>query len=96
LIAHFYFMPNAELFGVLSGVPAGMGALELAIEKSYVWLRPETVAEADASAAGLMAAIALRVLTATISAIGGVYYLASRREISAALEEASHEAQPSG
>jgi hypothetical protein len=94
LAAHFYFMPNAELFGVVSMVPGGVGALEFAIQQSYVWLRPETVAEADASAAGLMAAIALRVLTAAISAIGGVYYLASRREFSAAIEEASHIPEP--
>jgi uncharacterized membrane protein YbhN (UPF0104 family) len=94
LTAHFYFMPNAELFGVVSMVPGGVGALEFAIQQAYVWLRPETVAEADASAAGLMAAIALRVLTVTISAIGGVYYLASRREISAAIEEASHATEP--
>jgi hypothetical protein len=94
LIAHFYFMPNAELFGVVSMVPGGVGALEFAIQQAYVWLRPETVAEADASAAGLMAAIALRVLTVMISAIGGIYYLASRREISAAIEEASHAAEP--
>jgi len=94
LAGHFYFMPNAELFGVVSMTPAGVGALEFAIQKSYVWLRPETVTEAEASAAGLMAAFALRVLTAAVSAIGGVYYLASRSEYSAAIEEASHESEP--
>lgn len=90
LAAHFCFMPNAELVGVLGMTPGGVGALEWAVEKSYVLVNPGTVPEAQARVAGLMAAIAFRVVTLTITAIGAGYYFSSRREISQALEEAAH------
>jgi len=91
LAAHFYFMPNAELFGAVSMVPGGVGALEWAVKQYYVLVKPNVIPEAQAAGAGLMAAIAFRVLQAVIAAIGFGYYLSSRREISAAIEEASHE-----
>ncbi len=91
LTSHFCFMPNAELVGVLGMTPGGVGALEWAVQKSYVLVSPETVSDAQAEGAGLMAALAFRVVSLAITAVGGVYYLASRREISAAIEEASHE-----
>jgi uncharacterized membrane protein YbhN (UPF0104 family) len=98
LIAHFYFMPNAELFGVLIPTPGGMGALEEAISWFYVQLSPVVVDDEQATAAalkaaaaaGAMAAFAFRVVNLAIAAIGGGYYLTSRREISAAIEEAAH------
>ncbi|MBI3864439.1 MAG: flippase-like domain-containing protein [Planctomycetia bacterium] len=89
LTAHFYFMPNAELFGVLSMTPAGVGALEWAIQKAYVLLKPETIAVASAEAAGFTAAIVFRVVSVAVAAIGGIYYVASRREISAAMHESA-------
>lgn len=90
LAEHFYFMPNAELFGVVSMTPAGMGALEWAIKKAYVLMNSGAVTEADAGAAGFTAAIAFRVISIALAAIGGAYFFTSRREISAAIEEASH------
>lgn len=90
LTAHFYFMPNAELFGVVSMTPAGIGALEYAIKKSYVLMNSGAVTAAEASAAGFTAAIAFRVVSIALAAIGWGYYITSRREISAAIEEASH------
>jgi hypothetical protein len=90
LTSHFYFMPNAELFGVLIPTPGGLGALEEAISWFYVQLRPEMIPHAQAEGAGAMAAIAFRVVTVTVAAIGGGYFLTSRREISAAIEEAAH------
>ncbi len=90
LTAHFYFMPNAELFGVLIPTPGGMGALEGAISWFYAELRPESVALMQAEGAGAMAAIAFRVINLVLVAIGGGYYLTSRREISAAIKEAAH------
>ena len=90
LTAHFVFMPNAELIGVLGMTPGGVGTLEFAIEKAYVLLKPDAVPEDQADAAGLMAAIAFRVVTVAIAAIGGGYYLSSRREISQARSAAQH------
>ncbi|MSR58097.1 MAG: flippase-like domain-containing protein [Planctomycetaceae bacterium] len=88
LTMHFYFMPNAELFGVIIPAPGGVGPLEAAIQWFYDLLRPQSVDADQAKAAGLMAALAFRVVTAGIAAIGGAYYVSSRREIAAALREA--------
>ena len=90
LISHFYFMPNAELFGVLIPTPGGVGALEGAIAWFYVQLRPELIPEAQAEGAGIMAGVAFRVITLAIAAVGGGYYITSHREISAAMDEAAH------
>jgi glycosyltransferase 2 family protein len=85
LATHFYFMPNAELFGVLIPLPGGVGPLEAAIQWFYALLRPQTVGQDEAEAAGLIAAIAFRVVTMGIAAIGGAYYFTARREIDAAM-----------
>ncbi|MGE5195157.1 MAG: lysylphosphatidylglycerol synthase transmembrane domain-containing protein [Deltaproteobacteria bacterium] len=90
LVSHFYFMPNAELFGVLIPTPGGVGALEGAIGWFYVQLRPEMIPHTQAEGAGIMAGIAFRVVTLAIAAVGGGYYLTARREITAALDEAAH------
>jgi len=92
LTSHFYFMPNAELFGVLIPTPGGMGALEEAISWFYVQLSPELKPDklAEAAGAGAAAAVAFRMVSIAVAAIGGGYYLTSRREISAAIEEAAH------
>ncbi len=91
LATHFYFMPNAELFGVLIPAPGGVGALEAAVQWFYSLLRPLNVAQAQAEAAGLMATIAFRVVTMGIAAIGGAYYFTARREIAAAIHEAERD-----
>jgi uncharacterized membrane protein YbhN (UPF0104 family) len=90
LTSHFYFMPNAELFGVLIPTPGGVGALEGAIGWFYTQLRPQQIPLDQAEGAGIMAGVAFRVVTLVIAAVGGGYYLTSRREISAAMEEAAH------
>jgi uncharacterized protein (TIRG00374 family) len=90
LTSHFYFMPTAELFSVLIPTPGGVGALEEAVSWFYVQLRPDAVPASQASGAGAMAGIAFRVVTVAIATIGWGYYVSSRREISAAMEEAAH------
>lgn len=92
---HFYFMPNAELFGVLIPTPGGVGALEAAIQWFYEQLAAgvPNVTAAEATGAGFIAAIAFRVVTLAISAVGAGYYFTSRQEIAAAMEEASHESE---
>jgi hypothetical protein len=87
LAAHYYFMPNAELFGVLVPVPGGVGALEGAIQWFYERLRPQTVSASEAMAAGFMAAMAFRLVTVGIAAAGGGYYLTARQELARAIEE---------
>lgn len=92
LTTHFYFMPNAELFGTLLPVPGGIGALEGAVEWFYGQLAPASVPEAQAKAAGLIAALAFRVAILCINAVGGAYYFMARREVAQAMHEAQEEA----
>jgi hypothetical protein len=47
------------------------------------------VSEEDALVAGTLAGFAYRLVDLIIAAAGGIYYLASRREIDAAMSEAS-------
>jgi len=97
LLTHFYFMPTAELFGAFVPVPAGMGALEGAVQWFYERLKPETVTAEAAAAAGFMAAIAFRLVQLVIAAAGGGYYITARGEIASAMheaEEAQHEPVP--
>lgn len=93
LTTHFYFMPNAELFGVLIPVPGGVGALEEAIKWFYVELNTDAVSAEEAAGAGLMAALAFRVVTAGIAAAGVGFYFTARREIADAGEAATEIAQ---
>lgn len=95
LMSHFYFMPTAELFGAFVPVPAGMGALEGAVQWFYERLRPESVTAEDAAAAGFTAAIAFRLVQLAIAAIGGGYYITARREIASAMHDAE-QAAPDG
>lgn len=89
--AHYYFMPIAELFGVLIPVPGGVGTLEGAIAQSYRSIAAVSSIPGDqAFAAGLAAALAFRVVTVAIAAVGLAYYVTARKEISQALEDAAH------
>jgi uncharacterized membrane protein YbhN (UPF0104 family) len=87
LATHFFFLPTAELFGAFVPVPAGMGALEGAVQWFYERVRPEMVTEADAGAAGFLAALAFRLVNLGIASLGGGYYLTSRGELAEAIEQ---------
>jgi uncharacterized membrane protein YbhN (UPF0104 family) len=94
LVEHFYFLPPTELFAVLIPTPGGVGALEEGVSWFYGQLRPDLILQADALAAGATAGIAYRVVALSVAALGAVYYFSSRREISAAMEETAHSAEP--
>jgi uncharacterized membrane protein YbhN (UPF0104 family) len=79
--SHLQFIPAAELFGVMLPLPGGLGALEGAIAFFY---KMGGSLEAD----GIITAIAYRVMTIVIAAVGAGYYLTARREIGKALAEA--------
>jgi uncharacterized protein (TIRG00374 family) len=83
-------IPIAELFAFVVPVPGGVGALEGAIKYFYVVanaaLGIQGVPAAQAAAAGLGAALANRLVTVVIVAIGSAYYMTSRSEIRRALE----------
>ena len=97
LLTHFFFMPIAEVFGALVPTPGGLGALEGAIQGFYVLLTKGTMTTAEANAAGFLAAIAFRLASIVIAAIGAFYYLTARGEIDSAIhaaETASVPAEP--
>jgi hypothetical protein len=64
-----------------------MGALEGAVQWFYERVRPEMVTEADAGAAGFLAALAFRLVNLGIASLGGGYYLTSRGELAEAIEQ---------
>jgi glycosyltransferase 2 family protein len=86
LLTHFYFMPIAETLSVFIPTPAGIGALEGAIQKFYGVLLQGKINLKEAEAAGFIAAMAFRAVTLVVAALGGVYYAASRSEASGAME----------
>ncbi len=94
LLTHFYFMPIAETLSVFIPTPAGIGALEGAIQKFYGVLLNGKLGIKEAEAAGFIAAMAFRAVTLAVAAIGGVYYFSSRSEVAGALETAGGPASP--
>ena len=74
-IEHLVMVPLAMVAGALPFTPAGFGALELAMEKLFqiVPLRP--------APPGVIIALAFRLITIAIAAVGVVYYWTCRTEI---------------
>ena len=88
--ANLMLIPGAELAAVVIPLPGGMGALEGAVQKCYVVANSAAgmpVPEADAAGAGFTTALAYRLTTIVIAAIGAGYYLTSRSEIGSMLAE---------
>ena len=98
---HLMLIPGAELAAVFVPLPGGVGALEAAIVYVYQLVNEVNgmpVAAAAAEAAGLFTAIAFRVVSICVAAIGAGYYLTARKQIDEALHEqdaADHPADPS-
>jgi uncharacterized protein (TIRG00374 family) len=86
---HLLLIPGAEVGAVFVPVPAGLGAFEGLVARSYQVANEADgmpVPAAAAEAAGVATAIAYRVVTMVIAAVGAMYYFASRREIDRALK----------
>jgi uncharacterized protein (TIRG00374 family) len=83
-------IPIAELFAFIAPSPGGIGALEYAVQRCYMSaneaLGNGTITAGTASAAGFSAALANRLATIIIVAIGAGYYMMARSEINRALE----------
>ena len=86
LLTQFYFMPAAEVVGLLP-MPSGIGPLEWAISESYGASAPPTISRQAAQAEGLFAAIAFRFVQMLIAAFGAIYYLPARKEIAVVLHQ---------
>lgn len=77
---HLFFIPAAELAGIVPLTPGGVGVLEEAVNALYILSGAE-----EGSTTGLLTVLAYRAVTIAISLIGAVYYFRSRREIDQAL-----------
>jgi uncharacterized membrane protein YbhN (UPF0104 family) len=84
---HLVIAQIANLAGVLP-LPGGLGAFEYALDYLYRAVTPAEVAARQ----GFVVALALLVIKLVIAAIGAVYYVAGRRQVS----ELIHEAEASG
>lgn len=77
---HLFFIPAAELAGIIPLTPGGVGLLEEAVNALYILSGAE-----EGSTTGLLTVLAYRAVTILISLIGAGYYFSSRREIDQAL-----------
>ena len=97
-LGHLFLIPAAELVGVLIPTPAGIGALEGAVQGVFVMGNEIAVAPVEkelAAAAGFSVALVFRLTNMMTAIIGGVFYLSNRREIEEVLEEEEHESHDS-
>jgi uncharacterized membrane protein YbhN (UPF0104 family) len=95
---HLLLIPGAEVGAVFVPVPAGLGAFEGLVARSYQVANEAAgnpVAANVAEAAGIATALAYRVVTMVIAAVGAVYYFAARREIDRALQQGG-DSEPAG
>lgn len=75
---HLFFIPAAELAGIVPLTPGGVGLLEEAVNSLY-----QLNGAADGT--GVMTCLAYRAVTLAIALVGAGYYLTSRREIAQAM-----------
>jgi uncharacterized membrane protein YbhN (UPF0104 family) len=75
---HLFFIPAAELAGIVPLTPGGVGLLEEAVNSLY-----KLSGAADGT--GLLTCLAYRAVMLAVAVIGAGYYLTSRREINQAL-----------
>lgn len=75
---HLFFIPAAELAGIVPLTPGGVGLLEEAVNALYKL-------NGAADGTGILTCLAYRAVTLAIALIGAAYYLTSRREIDQAM-----------
>jgi uncharacterized protein (TIRG00374 family) len=85
LAEHFIIVPLSLVAGALPFTPAGLGTFELGMQELYRLLPAEEGGD------GIIVALAYRLITIVIAAIGVVYYWASRREMGELLKRAENE-----
>jgi uncharacterized membrane protein YbhN (UPF0104 family) len=86
LAANFVVAPIAMVAGA-APLPGGLGAFEGALAFMYQALSPPGVAALQ----GLVIAVAYRLITLLIAAVGGVYYFLGRREVNQLISAAKHQ-----
>lgn len=90
MLAHLVIVPAALVAGSVPLMPAGLGAFEAALEYLY----RAVAMPAPIAGAGLAVALAYRVITIAVAAIGGVFHVACREEVARVIDEADADATP--
>ena len=81
---HLILVPLCMVAGALPFTPAGLGSFEIAMETLYA-LVP---AGGAGDVIGVLVALAYRLITIGVAAIGVIYYWTCRREVQGLLAEA--------
>jgi hypothetical protein len=87
--AHLLLIPGAEVGAVFIPVPGALGTFEALVSRCYEVANEAAGMPVPADAAegaGVATALAYRVVTIVIAAIGAIYYFVSKREIDRALK----------
>lgn len=84
---HLFFIPAAELAGIVPLTPGGVGLLEEAVNALYKL-------NGAADGTGILTCLAYRAVTLAIALVGAGYYLTSRREIDQAMHEEPNGSNP--
>jgi uncharacterized membrane protein YbhN (UPF0104 family) len=87
LADHFVIVPLGMIVGILPLPMSGLGAFEAVIEFFYTHV-PSAVLVTKGQ--GLIVAFGYRVITILIAIVGLFYWLSSRREVAAMLQESEH------
>lgn len=82
-VQHLFFIPAAELAGIVPITPGGVGLLEEAVNALYKL-------NGAADGTGILTCLAYRAVTLAIALIGAACYLTARREINEALHTEPH------
>jgi len=83
---HMIIVPLSNVAGAIPFMPGGLGTFEFAMEKLYVIVP----ADGPGDVIGVLVAMAYRIVTIAIAAVGVVYYWTSRREVREVIERAEH------
>lgn len=81
---HLYLMPAAKCVGLFP-TPGGIGPLEWATQEAYGAAATPPITPDMARDAGFLAALAFRLISIVLAALGAVFYLAARRSIDTAI-----------
>jgi hypothetical protein len=89
---HFLIVPLSMVAGALPLPLNGLGATEYVIEFLYMHVKTTLPVR---EGYGFIVSLAYRIITVVIAMVGVVVYLSSRKEMSAVIHEAEHEADES-
>jgi uncharacterized protein (TIRG00374 family) len=86
---HFIIVPLSNVAAGLPFTPAGLGSFEFAMEELYKYVPRGGAGDV----AGVLVALAFRLITIAIAAVGVVYYWTSRRDVRRLLADTEQVAQ---